>query len=73
MRIGNAASEQLQIDVYGEVMAALHHARLGSLRNPSEGWDFQRALAAHVEEIWMSRTRASGRCAAGASISRFPR
>jgi GH15 family glucan-1,4-alpha-glucosidase len=25
--IGNAASEQLQLDVYGEVMDALHQAR----------------------------------------------
>lgn len=52
VRIGNAAAEQLQIDVYGEVMDALHQARVGSLRNSAEGWDFQRALTGHVEEIW---------------------
>jgi GH15 family glucan-1,4-alpha-glucosidase len=54
VRIGNAASEQLQIDVYGEVMSALHHARVGILRNPIAGWDFQRELARHVEAIWTS-------------------
>ena len=54
VRIGNAAAEQLQIDVFGEVMDALHQARVGSLRNPAEGWDFQRALMAHVEDIWSS-------------------
>jgi GH15 family glucan-1,4-alpha-glucosidase len=54
VRIGNAAAEQLQIDVFGEVMDALHQARVGSLRNPAEGWDFQRALIAHVEDIWSS-------------------
>jgi GH15 family glucan-1,4-alpha-glucosidase len=52
VRIGNAASEQLQIDVYGEVMDALHQARVGSLRNPSEGWSFQRALVEHLTKIW---------------------
>ena len=54
VRIGNAAAEQLQIDVFGEVMDALHQARVGSLRNPAQGWDFQRALIAHVEDIWSS-------------------
>ncbi|MGO9943507.1 MAG: glycoside hydrolase family 15 protein [Rhodoblastus sp.] len=54
VRVGNAASEQLQIDVFGEVMDALHQARVGTLRNPGEGWDFQRALTDHVEEIWSS-------------------
>ena len=52
VRIGNAAAEQLQIDVFGEVMDALHQARVGSLRNQAEGWDFQRALTLHVEDIW---------------------
>ncbi len=54
VRIGNAAAEQLQIDVFGEVMDALHQARVGSLRNLGEGWDFQRALTDHVEDIWSS-------------------
>ncbi|MCW2285913.1 GH15 family glucan-1,4-alpha-glucosidase [Rhodoblastus acidophilus] len=54
VRIGNAASEQLQIDVYGEVMDALHQARIGSLRNPGEGWDFQCALVEHLSKIWES-------------------
>jgi GH15 family glucan-1,4-alpha-glucosidase len=52
VRIGNAAAEQLQIDVFGEVMDALHQARVGILRNPREGWDFQRELTRHVEDIW---------------------
>jgi GH15 family glucan-1,4-alpha-glucosidase len=54
VRVGNAAAEQLQIDVFGEVMDALHQARVGSLRNPAEGWDFQCALTQHVEDIWSS-------------------
>jgi N-acyl-D-aspartate/D-glutamate deacylase len=31
VRIGNAASEQTQLDIYGEVMDALHHGRAGRL------------------------------------------
>jgi GH15 family glucan-1,4-alpha-glucosidase len=54
VRIGNAASDQLQIDVFGEVMDALHQARAGGLQYLAEEWDFQRALLAHLEKVWSS-------------------
>jgi GH15 family glucan-1,4-alpha-glucosidase len=54
VRIGNAACDQLQIDVFGEVMDAFHQARVGGLQVLAEGWDFQRALLSHLEEIWSS-------------------
>jgi GH15 family glucan-1,4-alpha-glucosidase len=54
VRIGNAASDQLQIDVFGEVMDALHQARVGELQYLAEGWDFQRALLSHLEQVWSS-------------------
>ncbi len=54
VRIGNAASGQLQIDVFGEVMDAFHQARLGGLQLLAEGWDFQRAVLAHLEKTWSS-------------------
>lgn len=52
VRIGNAASTQLQLDVYGEVADALHHARLGGLNSETTDWPVQRALTAHVAKIW---------------------
>ena len=52
VRIGNAAAQQRQLDVYGEVMDALHQARKGGLQSNTENWDMQRALLDHLETIW---------------------
>src|SRR4051812_36849764 len=55
VRIGNAAHEQLQIDVFGEVMDALHQARRGGIDTPEAAWAFQQALLEHVESIWQAK------------------
>ncbi len=52
VRIGNAASEQLQLDVYGEVLDSFYQARRKGLRQPQVAWDLQKALVAHLEKIW---------------------
>src|SRR6185312_9234956 len=52
VRIGNAASDQLQLDVYGEVMNALHHARDAGLASIPSAWSLQRNLIEHLEKIW---------------------
>jgi GH15 family glucan-1,4-alpha-glucosidase len=52
VRIGNAAAEQLQLDVFGEVMDALYHARVGGLVGSEAGWALQLALVGHLETIW---------------------
>ena len=52
VRIGNAAHEQLQLDVYGEIMDALHQARAGGMKETVETWHLQRALIDHLATIW---------------------
>ena len=52
VRIGNAAHYQLQLDIFGEVMDALHQARTGGLGHHEAGWDLERALLDHLETIW---------------------
>jgi GH15 family glucan-1,4-alpha-glucosidase len=52
VRIGNAAAGQLQIDVYGEVMDALHQARKGGLEAHEPAWAMQRGLITNLEKLW---------------------
>jgi GH15 family glucan-1,4-alpha-glucosidase len=52
VRIGNAAHEQLQIDVFGEVMDALHQARLGNIPETKDAWRVEVAFVGQLTKIW---------------------
>jgi GH15 family glucan-1,4-alpha-glucosidase len=52
VRIGNAASAQLQLDVYGEVMDALYQARVLGLESETTAWRLQRKLLGFLESAW---------------------
>src|SRR5215831_4685971 len=52
VRVGNAAHGQLQLDIFGEVMDALHQARCKGLAASESGWALQQAFLSHLERIW---------------------
>jgi GH15 family glucan-1,4-alpha-glucosidase len=52
VRIGNAASTQFQLDVYGEVMDSLHLARAADMEPHPEAWSVQLAMLEFLESHW---------------------
>jgi GH15 family glucan-1,4-alpha-glucosidase len=52
VRIGNAASEQLQVDVFGEVMDALYQGRVHGISKEVAAWRLQQVLLRGLEATW---------------------
>ena len=52
VRVGNAATGQFQLDVYGEVADALHYARRLGLPGNDDAWRVERAMIDFVESVW---------------------
>jgi GH15 family glucan-1,4-alpha-glucosidase len=52
VRIGNAAADQIQLDVYGEVLDGLYLARQAGISRRDEAWDLQVTLLDYLEDIW---------------------
>jgi GH15 family glucan-1,4-alpha-glucosidase len=50
--IGNAAHQQFQLDVYGEVLDALHLARRTGKEPDEDAWRVQTALIDFLESAW---------------------
>lgn len=51
--VGNAASGQFQLDVYGELMDSMHRARCAGITTGEAAWSLQRRLVNHVVDHWM--------------------
>lgn len=52
VRVGNAASDQFQLDVYGELMDSLHLARSVGLHPEAHAWRIQCAIMDFLESHW---------------------
>ena len=73
VRIGNAASRQLQLDIYGEVLDVMYQSRRFGLSRRKRVGASKRPWSPSSRRRGSARTRASGRCAARGGTSPTPR
>jgi GH15 family glucan-1,4-alpha-glucosidase len=52
VRIGNAASAQFQLDIYGEVLGSMYRAAEAGLESSEADWRLQVALLSFLESRW---------------------
>ncbi|MDQ0472242.1 glycoside hydrolase family 15 protein [Labrys wisconsinensis] len=57
VRIGNAAADQIQLDVYGEVIDSFYQGLVGGLALDDTGWSMLRALLKELEQRWRQPDR----------------
>lgn len=57
VRVGNGAFSQLQLDAFGEVLDALHHARRCDLAPSEAAWALQKALLDYLETLISAKDR----------------
>ncbi len=52
VRVGNDASRQFQLDVYGEVLDLLHQSSVEGLPHESNAWEMERRIMDVLESSW---------------------
>jgi GH15 family glucan-1,4-alpha-glucosidase len=52
VRVGNAAHQQFQLDVYGEVVDSMHQSRHMGIEEDRFAWDVQLAILDFLESAW---------------------
>ena len=73
VRIGNAAVNQRQLDVFGEVMDALHLARREATIPDDDTWALQVAMLRFLETAWTEPDEGIWEVPAPVAISRTPK
>ena len=69
VRVGNAASAQLQLDVYGEVAEALYQTRAHGAPPDDNVWSLSRFLLEWLEDNWQRPDAGIWRCGARTATS----
>jgi GH15 family glucan-1,4-alpha-glucosidase len=54
VRIGNAASQQFQLDVFGEVLAAMYLAQVAGMATDEAHWRLLQGLMKFLESTWQA-------------------
>jgi GH15 family glucan-1,4-alpha-glucosidase len=52
VRVGNAAVDQIQVDVYGELLNAMELATRSGIPQSEHGRHIERGIVEHLEQIW---------------------